>query len=303
MGIQREIWARDIAENLFPDNSFMARAVDDSEFVEGAVVHLPQSGAKPNVQRNRSVLPAVIAQRTDTDATYNIDEFTSDPTLIKDADEIETSYNKRQNVLEDHNNQLNTQIAEWMGYNWAPTQAANYVRTNGADRVAFVAGATGNRKKILLDDWLAAKRLLDNMDVPDDGRRFALVPAEMYNDLLEIDKILSSEFNLTGRLPNGVVNEIFGIKIFKRSSSISYSNAATPALRAPDAAALTTANAGVLMWHERFVRRALGSVKVYANEDEAAYYGSVFSAMALAGGRKRYNDQSGVVAIIEAAGS
>lgn len=303
MGLQTEIWARSIARKLFPVNMFMGQAIDDSPFVSNKVVHLPQEGAVPGVVRNRATLPATIAKRTDNEATYNLDEYTSNPSLITDIEEIETSYAKRESVLSQHVKELNRQMAEWMAYHWAPDQADNYVRTTGADRVAFVSGATGNRKKVALADILSAKRILDNMDAPDDGGRYMLIPSEMYNDLLEIDKVLSAEYNQSGRLPNGIVNEIFGIKIYKRSSSISYSNAATPVLRAPDASALTTANAGILIWHKDFVRRALGNIKVYADEDKPEYYGSVFSAMARAGGRKAYADQTGVVAIIEAAGS
>jgi hypothetical protein len=49
------------------------------------------------------------------------------------------------------------------------------------------------------------------------------------------------------------------------------------------------------------VRRALGAIKVYANENDPTLYGSAFSTMARAGGRKAYSDETGVVAIVEAA--
>lgn len=303
MAIQTEVWARDIAEKLMPDNSFLAQAVDHTAYVENKTVHNPQSGANPTVVRNPDTFPLTAAVRTDTVADYNIDEYVSTPTVIRDIEEIETSYQKRSSVLMSHEKELNRQISDWMAYHWAPTVAGALVRTTGDDRTAFVSGATGNRKKITLDDWLSVKRSMDNQDVPDDGRRFALVPAEMYNDMLEIDKVLSAEYNLTGRLPMGVINEIFGFKIFKRSYSASYSNAATPVLRTPGAAALTTANAAVIFWHADFVTRAKGAVKVYADEDNPLYTGSIFSVMARAGGRKLYTDGTGVVALVEAAGT
>lgn len=301
MAIQTEVWAKEIAEKLFPDNMFMSASKDDSAFVENKTVHQPQAGAVPSVVRNRSTIPATAVRRTDTVGDYDIDEFTSTPTVIQDIEEIETSYAKRASVLSDHTTELNRQIANWMAYHWAATNASNIVRTTGSSRASFVAGATGNRKKITLDDWLRAKRILDNMDLPDDGNRYALVPAEIYNDLLEIDKILSREFNISGRLPMGVVNEIFNIKIFKRSATVRYSNAANPVLISPDAPAMTTANAGIIMWHSDFVKRALGATKVYHNDDDATMYGSVFSAMVRAGGSKKYVDQTGVVAIVESA--
>jgi hypothetical protein len=96
-----------------------------------------------------------------------------------------------------------------------------------------------------------------------------------------------------------VVNRIFGFDIFIRSSLVSYTNAGTPARRLPGAAPLTSANASILAYHRDFVRRALGGVKVYADEDKPEYYGSIFSAMARAGAAKAYSDETGIVAIVE----
>lgn len=303
MALQTEVWARDLAKKLFPDNMFMNAAIDDTVWINNNKVHLPQAGAPPNVEVNRTTIPATVTTRTDDELEYSMKEFSSDPVRIRDLEAIEISYNKRDSVLEQHGQAINEKIARWMAYWWAPTLAASFVRTTGADRVAFTAGATGNRKKITLDDWLGARRLLDNMDVPDDGNRYALVPAEMYNDMLSIDKVLSAEYNQMGRLPKGVINEIFGIKIFKRSAGVSYSNAGTPVLRTPDDSALTTANAGIIIWHSSFTRRAKGSTEIYYDEKNPTIYGSVFSAAGRAGGSKSYKDGTGVVAIIEAAGS
>lgn len=302
MPIQTEVWVRDIAANLFPANSFCVQGINDSAFVDNKKVHLPQTGAKPKVVRNRTVFPIVGASRADTVVDYQIDEYSSDTTIIRDIEEIETSYAKRQNVLAEHKESLMTQIANWMAFHWSPTEADALVRTTGGSRDSFIAGSTGQRKKILLDDILAAKRTMDSMDIPTEGRKM-LLPSEMYNDLLEIDKVLSADFNQTGKLPDGVVNRLFGFDIMIRSSVVSYSNAAAPVLRAPDAAALTTANAAALAWHPRFVRYAKGGVKVFSHLDDPDYQGSTFNAQARAGGRKRYTDGRGVVAIVEAAGA
>lgn len=300
MPISTEIWVQDIAPNLFPDNSFVARGLNDDEFVENSRVNLPQSGNKPNVERNRSSFPASISERADGIEGYDLDSFTSDPTLIRDADAIEVSYAKRQSVLSDHINTLNTKIADWIAWAWAATTAGAYVRTSGADRTALAPGATGTRKKITLDDFLKAKRIMDSMDIPSEGR-VCLLPSEMYNDLLEIDKILSRDFNGVPNLPAGAINQIYGISVYMRSFTVQYTDAATPSLRQPGATALATANAAGIFWHPDFVRRALGDVKLFADENKPEFYGSVFSTEARAGGRKRYSDGRGVVSLIETA--
>lgn len=299
MSIVPEIWVNDIAGNLFPDNSFITRSKDDSAFVdENGVVHLPQSGAKPNSERNRSTFPAPITERTDLIVSYALDDFTTDPTLVRDLDEMETSYDKRTSVTEDHTDTLQEDIADWMLYHWASESASQIVRTTGAARASFIAGATGNRKKITYADFLSAKRILDNQNIPQKGR-CCLLPAEMYNDLFELDEIINLDKQGKPTLPEGVVARILGFDIMMRANVVSYNNAATPVKRLPDAAALTTANAAALFWHEKFVRRGKGQVNVFAEEGKAAYYGSLFSTQAKAGGRKRYTDGRGVVALVE----
>ena len=78
----------------------MAFAMNADSFVlAGKVVHIPNAGNKPGVQKNRSSLPATITQRTDIDITFPLDEFTSDPVKITNAEKYELSYDKRESVI------------------------------------------------------------------------------------------------------------------------------------------------------------------------------------------------------------
>jgi hypothetical protein len=280
--------------------------LNDDEFVENKTVHVQDEGTLPNVEINRSVFPAVVQGVTDNDGDYNVDEFTSDPTKVQDIEEIETNYNKRQSVLRRHIRQIDNKIANKMLVNWAATDAAAILRTLGDNRAANVPGATGTRKKFTLQSFFDAKNLMDDMDVPEMGR-CVLLPSHFYNDLTQDEKdiLLRLEFTGKARIENGEISRILGFDIYKRGKKnlLTYTNAATPVVRDVGAAALTTANAAALFWHEECVRRALGVVKTYANEDEAQWFGSIFSAMARAGGKKAYSDGLGVVAVVEAAGA
>ncbi len=306
MAIQTELWARDIKEKLFPKNSFMNQAINDDAWVDNKTVHLPQAGALPTVVRNRSTLPAAEVQRTDTDATYDLDEYTSTPNVLRDIEEVESNYDKRTSLVSSHAKELNKQAANWMAYHWGPTQSANMIRTSGADEVANVPGATGTRKVLTIEDIIGARAVLDDMDVPEEGRNI-LMPAHMYNDLLlyNWENLVSLDKSGKARLANGQIMQLFGFTIYTRGKKnlLVYSDAATPTLRTPDAGTLATANAAALIWQKDFVRRALGSVKVYAKYDDPGWYGSIFSALVRAGGRKAYADETGVMAIVEAAGA
>ena len=69
MALNRQIWLSTIVENFYPDNSFMAKSIDDSEFVDNKTVHIPNAGKPSSVVINRSEKPAKINERTDNDLT------------------------------------------------------------------------------------------------------------------------------------------------------------------------------------------------------------------------------------------
>ena len=52
-----------------------------------------------------------------------------------------------------------------------------------------------------------------------------------------------------------------------------------------------------IAWHRSAVRKALGSIKVFADEDKPEYYGSVFSALIMHGARQSRTGSTGVVAL------
>lgn len=269
--------------------------------LDGKTVHLPQSGASPAVEINRGTLPATSAVRTDADSTYNLDSYTSDPTVIRDIDAIEVSYDKRASVLSDHITTLNSQIGHYMLTKWAPAAAARIVRTTGANRAPMSAGATGTRKLVTVADFIQAKRILDKDDVPTEGR-FVILPSEMYNDLLSIGDVLTSEKMGSANLASGAVGRLLGFDIYIRSNVLTFTNSATPVVKLPSAATAATDNAAALFWQKDFVRRAIGETKVFANENDPQYYGSIFSAEVRAGGKRARLDEKGVVVLVESEG-
>lgn len=298
MPIQVEIWARDLAANIYPTNTFIVRSKDDGMYSDGRKVHLPQSGTNPGVAINRSVFPAGATERTDITLEYSLDAYSTDPTHLKDVDEVEVSYDKRQSIITDHSDTLNTVISDWMLVKWSPTAASRIVRTTGDGRPAGAPSATNNRKKVTLADFLKAKRILDKDDVPSEGR-VVVIPADMYNDLLELDAIISADKLGNAALPSGVVGRIFGFDIYIRSKVLIYNNNATPLVKDPTVAAAATDNEAALFYHPNFVRRALGTVKPFFKENDPQYYGDVFSAEVRAGGSKARTDNKGVVVLVE----
>lgn len=301
-GIQKEVWAADIKEKLFPDDSFLMHSEDVSSWVDGLIVHRPNAGENPEVQKNRTVLPAPMVKRNDTVATYMLDEFTSTPSLIRDIEAAEVSYKKRASELKSHIKSLNKEIANAILASWATgLSASSIIKTTGDVFAANTPGATGNRKALTLEDLSKVKRMFNDQDIPSKGR-VAVLASHQYEDLIINHKeiLLSREYRADADIRNGELYSLFGFKIYTRGrNNCLRFNAAGDTVIDPMTAGAANDNAASLFWHPDFVERAKGNVKVFYNEDEATLYGDVFSAMAIAGGQKSYVDGTGVVAIVE----
>lgn len=306
MSLKKGLWVSDIAKNLFADGSFTKHCKDDSQYMKGKTITLPQAGTKPGVEKNRSVLPATISQRTDSFTTYTADDFTTDPIAVTDIEDIQNSYDMRKDVLEDHIESLEERIATEYAYQWAPgaANAIQYVRTTGADRAAYATGQTGTRKAATKTDLAEVKRLLDAQNTPGKDR-YALLDPGMYKDLILLDDFTAADKLGYSNIPEGVIGKAFGFWIYMRSETVLYDNTGTPVKKAVGAAVAGTDNVSSLFWHKRFVRGGMGGtknggIKVFSQIDAPGWYGSVFSAMVIAGAKARYTNNRGVVALIEA---
>lgn len=294
MSVQREIWQEHIVEALYAANPHLILCTNADQYVlAGKVVHIPQAGASPSVKRNRTVLPAAVTRRQDVDVTYAIDEFTSDPIHIPDADTAELSYDKRNSVLTDTNNALGESVGVAMLYNWAPT-ASRFIRTSGVPIAAHIG--KGQRLKIAIADLKKAQKQLNKDGIPTTDR-YAMMDAELYDQFTDgLTETQHRDFSRAYDEKNGVLGKLFGFTILSRSYVLSYKglSANLPENELHDASC-----GAVLCWHISAVERALGEVKFFDDEGNPQYYGDIYSALVRMGGRKRREDQKGVVAIVQ----
>lgn len=301
MAIQVEIWEKDIVEGLFADNAFLNFAYNADQYVlQGKVVHIPQAGASAGTAVNRSELPATVTQRTDVDITYAIDEITSDPVLIPNADTVELSYNKRTSVTEQMRKTMYEVSALNMLYRWAPSLGDRMIRTTGSAVAAHLPSATGSRNALTLADVKKAQKQFNKDNVPS-GERYLMVDAEMYDQLTnDMTANQNRDFLAAYDEKNGILGRIYGFNVIMRSQVMRYTNAATPAKKAWSAAGAATDNAAAICWQKQSVERALGDVKFFEKLGDPQYYGDIYSALIRLGGRIRRNDNIGVLAIVQA---
>ncbi len=297
MAIQKEIWTAAIVEGLFASNSFLSKAFNADEYVnQGKTVHIPQAGAPSGVEKNRSKLPASVSQRADSDITFVLDEYTTNPVHIAHADTVELSYNKRESILRQDKLKLQDEVALSFLFNWSPAAAA-CVETTGAAVTAYTPAATGQRRAICKEDVLALMTKFDADDIPQEGR-YLLLDAQMYSQLLkDLTTNENTAFLASADAQNGVLGKLFSFNIMMRSRALRYG--ADKAPKAWGAAGAATDLAGALAWHEQSVCRALGQVEAFENEGDPTYYGDIYSFLVRAGGRIMRSDLKGIAALVQ----
>lgn len=298
MALNKEIWLSTIQENLFPDNSFAVKSIDDSVFVDNKTVHIPNAGAPSGVVINRKKKPAEIGQRTDNDLTYDMDELTTNPIYIPNIDTVELSYDKRNSVLMNDRKEIQEQAHQNLLYRWMNEGVV--CETSGSARVAHTSeSAKGNRKKMTKNTVLSlmTKFNMDNIPTED---RFILLDACMYADLLEdlTDKELSA-FLASANAQQGVVGRLYGFDIMQRSQVLRVTSG-KKLLRWSEEATADELAAG-LAWQKQCVSRALGEVKMFDNTNDPTYYGDIYSFLMRVGGSYRRWDKKGIATIVEAA--
>lgn len=294
MAIEKEIWRADIVKNLFADGSFAANSQNHSEYVNFKTVHVPNAGAAPNVEMDRSVFPSSISTRTDNDLYYQLHEFTSDAIRISNAEQVELSYNKRESVISASRAKITEDVESFVLQSWVPTGYTKVV-TTGSNVVAHLADCTNNRKAVTIADILAVKKQFDKDNIPMAGR-FAILDYEMMAQLLSaLTENQYHAFLGSANAQTGVVGELYGFKFYQRSVALRTIAAGT-SLATSNAA--TDAAAG-LFWQRDCVSRALGNVEIFDRENDPTYYGDIVSALVRAGGSYCRYDKKGVVVLYQ----
>lgn len=302
-GLRTEFVSRNIAENLYPDNSFVNFAVDETRYVNGVVVVRPQAGAEPDIAINRKTLPAQVNVRQDSDAFYLIKELTSNPDLLTDADITELNYDKKASLVMNHAKSMNKKSSMQILYDWVEgangfAQANTSIRTSGANVTAHAKGATGNRKALTEDDLQRAMTVLDSQDIDAEGR-YALLDSQMKNQLWT-DLKTKYDLAYANMVISGNMNvKIHGFTLLFRSSLLSFTNAGTPIVKKADAAGETTDHAAVICWQRDMVGKAVSGLKVMYEAQSPIYYGDIMSTIIRAGGSKMRAKAEGILAIVQ----
>lgn len=279
MALQTEVWVTDIMETLFYENEFLNLAVDHSAYVVNKVVHVPQAGGKPNVVKNRTEDVADLNKRTDTELIYSLDNYTTDPFLVKDVEDLQTSYAKRQSVMGQHIATIGDVIAVETLQKWAVNGSVSHVlRTTGAAEAMLPnSTASGTRNLLTFPDIARAAARMDLDKVPKAGR-FGVIPTAMFYGLFQDKELVNQQANVgVDMLTLGVVAKLFNFNLITRGEVVRYTSAESNNIRTQSAANAATDCAGAVFYSRFMVSQALGEIKMYYNPGEARSYGDIMS--------------------------
>ena len=303
MAVNVEIWEKDIEKVLIDKNPWLDDVhAEDQHVLNGSVVHIPQSAGGTNVEKNRQNLPAGVRKRSDTDVTYVLDEYTTDPVLIPEADKHELSYDKRDSVIGEDKEFLANAVAEEALYIFADgLPATSIVLTEGVAKAATAEGATGTRKGATRDDLQKMRSKLFKQKKWVEGQMYALIPSDMLAQMFPANDVITATYaaNLTEEeRREGVVYKASGFKIRERGSVLRY--AADGTLKGFESLGEATDNEAAIFWEKRSLARAKGTIKMFQKEDDPQYYGNIYSFLVRFGGRRRRADNKGVVVLRQA---
>jgi hypothetical protein len=303
-GTVMEVWAKYIMERFWKDNAFLKNAYDDSEYVTaGRIVHIPQPGSKPNVVKNRSSFPGTAVRRTDTDTLYSLDEYSTDPTHIPNIDAIQLSYNKQDSVLGDQLYVLDETVADDMILKWAANSTIYKTKgvTINADgsttvkQVGPVTGQTGNRLGFVSRDLKGLMTQFNTNNVPKSDR-FVLIDDNMFDCFYDsLSETNAKDFSQYADAANGVIGKLHSFNIMTRSSVLACDNA--DAVKALGSTLGATDNLASLAWQKNTVAFAIGDKKLFQDTNNPLFYGDIYSALLMAGGRVRRADGKGIYVI------
>jgi len=296
--LNTELWIKEIEKNLYPTNEFYNFSKNDNAYITGKTVHRPNAGTMPIALVNPAVPLVAPVLRADVDLTYTMANIVSPQMYIDYIQDIEFSYDIMSSYVEDMVNGLNAGVGDYVAYNWANTPGTNILRTSGTSRPAYAPLQTGTRKKLVLADLRAAGRLMDNANVPTEGRKL-LVDGNLYSDILEMDEFKDSYILTNAAVSDNFVGRVAGFDVYKRSTVVRY-NATAAAKLAVGAPTIATTNLAAIAWHPSFVAKANSAVEMFGmDRKDPSYLQYVISAKVRYGAAKTRTSEIGVVTIVE----
>ncbi|MFN4249065.1 MAG: hypothetical protein ACK4EY_15160 [Flavipsychrobacter sp.] len=302
-------WVDYIVKRFWKDNGFLMNSFNDDQYVVGGkTVVIPQPGSKPSSVKNPTSFPLTATQRTDTDISYDLDLYATLPTHITNAEAQEVSYDKMDSVMGDHVGVIDERASEELLIKWITLlPEANIIRTTGGPTgltsTAKVLGQTGNRYLFHHLDLKRAQTVLNLQNVLKVDRNIVLESNQLDELTSTFSESMTNAFNQYYNAQTGQIGKLYGFNIFERSSTAIAADALNGSnqlvVDAYGASVGSTDQVVNIGWQKNSVARAMGEKDFYEDKKNPLYLGDIYNASIRFGGRRRYANAEGVIAIVQ----
>jgi hypothetical protein len=275
-GLFKEVWLGDLLGKFWDKNDYLQDGKDLTPFVEADKINLAEIGVSPNVVKNRSSYPIPVTQRTDTALQLQLDDYSSDSTLVRDVEAISLSYDKRQSIINDHKDSIYAKVADDGIYNIAPTTNTTFtpvIKTTGA------VSAIHGQKMLVSDDIANMARALDLAKYPAEGRVMVVHPNAFW-EFVNADAVLKEQAskNGNGGTATGTWVYYMGFMIKSRVTTAWYNKTTLTKLAYGAVPGAGDSQASLVYFDKgRSFGRGLGSNEMYAKLKDPDNQGDIIN--------------------------
>lgn len=258
-GLLKEIWTAEMIRAFRPDPNGLGwydRIRSYDQYVNNDVIHFVEIGGDPAVLVNNTTYPLRITDLDDADKPVSLDKFDTEATPVSDDELHAISYDKMASVLERHRDALKYKILEKAIHAIAPDSNS----AGNTPVLATTGTADGARLRMCFADLLAAKKEMDAMKTPKEGRIMVLT-SEHVNDLLLTEQKFREQYNINQT--EGKIARLYGFDIYEYDGTPSYNGGTKKAFGAVAASGDKQAS---VFFYLGSMMKANGSVSAYSSE-------------------------------------
>lgn len=267
MALNKEVWISQILEGFYPDNSFLRKTVDYSQFVDNDRLHIASAGIDPKVLINNTTYPIKVVEREDEDNEIALDKFETENTIVRRPEALEYSFDKLESVIGQHRATLRKSVAMKAAHAFAPEQD-----THDTPVITTTGTVAGGRKRLCFADILTLKERFDDAEIPLDERYIVLHPKHVSDLLLEDIELFKDLTNMK----DGEPFKFAGFGCFSFSQMPTYRMAESVLKKvAYGAVAQEDDQFASVAFYAKEVMRADGEIYMYSTVDDPKERGTI----------------------------
>jgi hypothetical protein len=263
-GVRKEIWTGKVIEEFsaLEKDTFLQGIEDFSRYVsnvgdEAQVIHAVYMGVAPDVLINNTTYPIPVQTLGEEDVTIQLDKYQTKQTPVTDDELYALTYDKIATVKSKHAKSIARNKIK---------KAIHALAPNGATAAMPVLLTTGDddgtgRRRLAPADLILLKKKLDDLEVPEFGRRIVLCNDHV-NDILSWEQKFAEQYY---NYKSGKVSEFFGFEVFDYTGNPYFKPSTKEKLAFGAVPEATDRKASVFFSLER-AAKAQGWTKMYYSE-------------------------------------